>query len=275
MESIIVPMGQHNVPIMQFSTDFGKAFKALAMILHANFELATLVVAEQGLFIQESIADGSMIFECQFRAEKFIKYKTPQVKDDGSCPFFTLGFSCVDFKQAADTINKADSISLEIHPSNREKLFLIISKSGLSTVIEKSFALKATTIGQTVPPTYKDHLPTVTVTISDYKIAVTSLKKGRKNTLVCVESQVKGIRFYESTSQITTDGAHLGEWVPNRPVIAKYNIPLTRLISFAEVNTINPKETIRIYAFQGFPLRLSTDATSLGVMNMYLGSTNI
>lgn len=265
-------MGDHNKPLIEIKTNLGKVLKAISNILHANFTSATIIIMEQGIFIQESYG-RTMIFECKLERDKFLTYKIPELKnEDGEgSQIFTIGFTTKHFKEALDKIGVSDSVEVNLHPSNFEVCNIKIFK-GPTSIVEKSFSLIKTTIGDIVPPIYVEHIPTCTVLASDFKSAVGSIKKS-KNAMVVVNAQKQGIRIKDINSSISTNGCILGEWDQNFPPICSYTLPLTRLASFVEINSISNKETIRIYAFPNIALRLSASASTLGVINIYLDST--
>lgn len=269
-------MGEHNKPVLLFKTNHGKVFKALGSILNTNFTTATMIVVDQGIFIQEAY-EKSMIFECKLNRDKFLAYKIPEVKpskdgEESAGTFLVIGFDTSDFKSAMDKIGAPDIVEISLHPSNMEVCNVRISK-GQNSVLEKKFALVKTSIGDVVPPVYVDHLPTVTMPAAEFKTAVSSISRS-KNSTITIDAQKEGISIKDSNSNISSNGCILGTWDPSQPILCSFCISLSRFHSFVEVHSISTKQTIRIYALPNLPLRLSADAGNLGTINMYLSSQN-
>lgn len=271
MEAIKIPMGQHNKPVLLIKTNHGRVIHALSVILAANFQSATMIVLDEGIFIQES-HDSTMIFECKLHRDRFLTYQIPKISNSEENPsYITIGFSTADFKTAADKIGKTDTVEISIHPSNLDRCKITTTKGNSTNILEKSFNLIKTSIGDVVPPIYQDHIPTVTILVASFKSVFSAFKKS-KNALVVISAQKEAISINDEQSQIINSGGKFGNWDPKAPILCSFTVPLIRIQSFGEVNLINGKDTIRVYAIPGVPLRLSANVASLGIVNMYLNS---
>lgn len=272
---IDVKMGDLNKPLIHFKTNTGKVFRHIANMLHSNFTTATMIIVEQGIFIQEAY-EKNVIFECRLESDKFLTYKIPEIKkkkegeEEDSPSFLVIGFNTLNFKKSLEKVGVSDTLDIYIHPSNTSICNVRVSK-GATASLEKTFSLVKTSICEVVPPPYIDYLPTTTVLGSVFKAGIGSITKS-KNTIVLVSAQKNAVSIKDQSSKISQDGCKLGTWDENAPIICSYNISLTRLASFVEVHSISTKETIRIYALPNLPLRLAANAGGLGVINMYFDS---
>lgn len=264
-------MGEHNKPLLSIKTNQGRVFKAIASILASNFNKASLIMVEQGVFIQEA-ADENVIFECKLDRNKFLDFQIPEIKSEEENPndFIVLGFFTDQFKAATEKIGASDSVELFLHPSNTEVCNIKIIK-GTSSTLERSFSLTQTTIGAVVPPIYVDHIPTTTILASEYKINLSGITK-KKSIIITVLAQTEGVSLKDENSKISAGGCTLGKWDPTKPTICTFHIPFARLSSFSEISSTGKDSTIRIYAFPNLPLRLASDAGKLGTINMYFKS---
>lgn len=272
MEEVVIPMGQHNKSLINIKTGHGIVFKSMAVILNQCFTTATMIVYSHGIMVQEATEDKKFIFDCMLSAEAFTGYvipgsNVPDAEEDEE-RFYTLGFNCKDFCDATSSINKKGTVELDLHPSDKNRMTILINNN--SSSIQKSFSLVKTTIAPTVAPVYKNHKPTVTVVISAFKDAVNGLKKGRQNIDVHIYAQRKGLKMVNETSQTKQDSACLGDYDSNKPDESLIVVPHSRLKAFCEINNIDKDDTVRIYVPQNKPLRLSAMVKSLGTMNMYI-----
>lgn len=274
LSGIDVKMGDLNKPLIHFKTNIGKVFRHIANMLHSNFTTATMIIVEQGIFIQEAY-ETSVIFECKLESDKFLIYNIPEIKkkendEDENPAFLVIGFNTQNFKKSLEKVGVSDTLEIYIHPSNTAVCNVKISK-GSTASLEQTFSLVKTSICDVVPPPYVDYLPTTTVLASEFKAAIGGITKS-KQSVVLVSAQKSAIFIKDQTSQISQNGCKLGAWDEHAPILCSYNISLTRLASFVEVNSISPKETIRIYALPNLALRLAANAGGLGVINMYFDS---
>jgi hypothetical protein len=268
-----------NQALLDFRMEEGRIMKTVARILEQNFVNATLIVTELGIFVQENNGDKEMNIPCTIILEVFLKrqffnyWLMPRIEPsaENQAPGeICLGISTSDLKKALHQVNKTDSLRVYVLASDHSKLYFDITKSSGGMSSTKWVTLVDNPIGRIVPPTYKDHRPTVVVSAQDYKRITTDANLNSKQK-VKFSAQENGILIEGTSSSIRGLRHCIGEWDDSKDIIYSAKLSTQRLHSFSQVSVNNIAKTIQIYVCNnGNPVKLSCQALSLGTISMYI-----
>jgi hypothetical protein len=262
------PTGSNGVSesyLLDIYTDESIVFKSLSKVLSKSFIDATFIVSAQGLFLQESLADVSIVFEIILRSQKFLRYLIPTIDREGSV--LQLGFSVEDFKNALDRITKTDHFRMYIRSEEPYVLHMEITNEAKKSKTHKFITLKSTKLSDVIPPTYVDHMPTVVVAATHFKkVTADAYKNSKVKIRIC--AQKNGCLIEGTGSQFRGLQDHFGTWEERGLILYDEIISTKKFHSFAEMTPCT--KTIQIYAAQENPLRLNADAGGLGRVSLYI-----
>lgn len=259
--------------LMEFFIEEARVLKAIAKILEKNFTMATLIVTEQGMFLQENNGDPdkndpvTVILEVLLKRQKFLRYTIPIIEPPGG--ELCLGFSTSDLAVQLGGVRKTDQMRMYIIAAVPNILHFEITNLRSTSRSTKSVTLCTTKIGRVVTPPYADHIPTVVVEAASFKQTTTHANKNSKARIL-ISAQDRGIKM-ESPPQIRPFSDYFGQWVPDGEVFYQEWLSTARFHSFSEIATANIAKAVQIYACRdGKPLKLTADAGDLGTISMYL-----
>jgi hypothetical protein len=241
-------------------------FKCLSKVCNANFITVTMMVDEYGIFIQENTANRSVVFETFLQRQKFDRWLSPIFEEKGSV--VCLGFNAKDFMQQLDSVVKTDTFKMYVLVANTNVLHIEVIKKGDTGRSHKYIALCKTEIGNLVSTSYKEHMPTVSVSGTRFSQVGTAATKQSKHN-IRIRAQEGGISIESVTSEIKGFQEVLGTWVEGKPILFDEMLSTARFVSFGWMGKVT--ENIRIYACPGgLPLKLTADVGGLGTSSLYL-----
>lgn len=253
--------------LLDIFTDESIVFKSVSKVLSKNFIDATFIVSQQGVFLQETLQDMTLVFEMVLRSQKFLRYRMPTIEREGSV--LCLGFSVEDLKNALDRITKTDHFRMYIRADEPHVLHMEITNETKKSKTHKFITLKNTKLSDVIPPTYVDHQPTVVVSSTHFKKVTADAYKNSK-VKIRIYAQKTGCMIEGTSSQIRGNQDLFGTWDDKGVVVYDEIISTKKFHSFAEMAIISVTKTIQIYACEQNPLRLNADAGGLGRVSLYI-----
>jgi hypothetical protein len=265
MQALGSVAGNGETFLMDIYTDESIVMKSLSKVLSKSFIDATFIVSAQGIFVQETTDNMTLVFECVLRSQKFIRYLIPTIDREGSV--LQLGFSVEDLKNALDRITKTDHFRMYIRAQEPYVLHMEITNEAKKSKTHKFITLKSTKLSDVIPPTYVDHMPTVVVASTHFKkVTADAYKNSKVKIRIC--AQKNGCMIQGTGSQFRGLEDSFGTWEEKGLVIYDEIISTKKFHSFAEMTPCT--KTIQIYAHEANPLRLNADAGGLGRVSLYI-----